>query len=330
MPCPRVVSIVALSAALSQTAAQPGPPAASLRAPFEFHSSVWVNLHHFLYLTARGRKGLDASRSGVVAALADTVGFGALSSDQRGAWDAALAYYGRALADRDILFDSSMVRVTNELARIDDAPSLGGARLDSALLATLERAMPAYRALWWARHDASNRRWIVAATAMVAEHGDSAVQRESRAFRTPWSAKPVRVDVAAYTNWAGAYTTEHPSHINISSTNTGNQGSYVFETLFHEVLHTMEDSVFAALRSAFRDSGKRSFRDPTHPFIFYTAGEVTRRAYPDHVPYAERFGLWAGNADFVRALPLLRAHWQPYLDGKITLEESMRRFAGAW
>jgi hypothetical protein len=287
-------------------------------------------LHHFLYVTARARRGLDASRPAAATSLADTAGFGALSRQQREAWTDAVTYYGSAIADRDILFDSSLVRVTNELARLDDAPSLRNGRLDSALATVLERAIPVYRANWWPRHDAANRRWIADASAALAQHGDSAVRWESRAFRAPWSSTPVRVDVAAYTNWAGAYTTERPAHVNVSSLAEANQGSYAFETLFHEVLHTMEDSLFSVLQSAFGASGKRLYRDPTHPFIFYTAGTVTRRLYPEHVPFAERAGIWARNPDFVHALPLLRTHWQSYLEGAISFEEALRRFADAW
>ena len=68
-------------------------------------------------------------------------------------------------------------------------------------------------------------------------------------------------------------------------------------------------------------------RNPTHPFIFYTAGEVTRRLYPGHVPYAEAGGLWARSRDFGSMLPLLHHHWQPWLDGTTSLDEALRRIA---
>lgn len=299
---------------------------------FSFHSNFWVNLHHFLYVTARARAGLDATRGTVTAALTDTAGFGALTREQQDRWASALAHYGRAVASRDILFDSSLVAVNDRLAELEAAPSVAGASgLDEGIAAALDRAAPAYRALWWPRHDAANRRWIADALIPLRAHGDEAARLESVAFRTAWSQTPVRVDVSAYTNWAGAYTTEHPSHINIGSIGEiAGAEATSFETLFHEVLHTMDDSVLTMVRASFRERGKRLARDPTHAFIFFTAGEVTRRLFPGYVPFAESGGLWARNADFARMLPLLRAHWLPYLEGRGSIEVALRQIAAGW
>lgn len=123
---------------------------------------------------------------------------------------------------------------------------------------------------------------------LLAQHGDSMAAWESRVFREPWSAAPVRVDVTAYSNWAGAYTTSGPSHITVSSTSAGNQNDQGLEILFHEVLHTMDDSLRSSLVVAFRANGKAPPRDLTHTFIFYTAGALAKRAMPEHVTYGEK------------------------------------------
>lgn len=303
-------------------------PSTHLRSDlFAFHSDFWLNLHHFLYVTARARKGLDARRPAVTSALADTAGFGALPESDRNEWEAAVAYYDSAMASRDILFDSGMVAINNGLASVDSASSLRGSGLDPSLIATLESAAPVYRRLWWPRHDAANRKWTLRMRELLALHGDSLAAWESRAVREPWSSTPVRVDVTAYSNWAGAYTTSGPSHITISSESAGNQDDQGFEILFHEVLHTMDDSLRSSLTAAFRAHGKTLPRDPTHTFIFYTAGALTRRAIPTHVPYGEKNGLWSRVPDFRRALPLLQRIWQPYLDGEITFQEAIQQYA---
>src|SRR6185503_7855737 len=127
-------SIALLSFALCGVAAscaQPSPirpaPLVAATPLFSFHSNFWVNLHHFLYVTARARAGLDATRAPVTAALADTVGFGALPRAQQDAWNAALAHYATAVARRDILFDSSLVAVNDRLAELENAASVAGA-----------------------------------------------------------------------------------------------------------------------------------------------------------------------------------------------------------
>src|SRR4051794_17834270 len=65
---------------------------------FAFHSNFWLNLHHFLYVTARARKGLDGTRQAVTSALDDTAGFGALPLAEQKEWRAAVAYYDSTLA----------------------------------------------------------------------------------------------------------------------------------------------------------------------------------------------------------------------------------------
>ena len=289
-------------------------------------SNFWVNLHHFLYVTARARRGLDANRPAVTRALEDTIGFNTLPPTLRVDWNESLTYYARAIAERDILFDSALVAVNIALSHIA-SDALGGAALERDLARALERAAPAYRALWWPRHDAANRRWMAAVRPLLDQHGDSAAAWEARVFAVAWPNEPVPVDVTAYANWAGAYTTEGPGHVTVSSLNADNQGTAAFETLFHEVLHTMDRPLFERYRSAAREQGKRMLRNPTHPFIFYTAGEVSRRLFPGHVPYAEAVGLWQRAQDLGAMRPLLQRHWQPWLDGQITLEEALRRIA---
>ena len=297
---------------------------------FDFHNSMWINLHHFLYVTARSRLGLDLGRPAATSAARDTAGMAALPADERAMWDEAVRYYERQIAKRDILFDSGLVALNIRLSDLDDSESPRAALRDSALAEVLERAAPVYRAVWWPRHRAANAHWIATAMPLLAAFGDSAAAIETRVVQEPWSRTPIRVDVTAYANWAGAYTTTGPAHITIASTDPAGAGHYEFETLFHEVLHTMDDSLSAAACAAFRSVRKRCPHDPTHPFIFYTAGDVTRRFFPGHVPYAEANGLWSRVPDFAHALPLLRRYWQPYLDGRTSLSEALLEIATAW
>jgi hypothetical protein len=294
---------------------------------FALQSNFWVNLHHFLYVTVRARRGLD-TRSAVTESLADTAGFGALPASAKADWEAALDHYSRHVAERDILFDSALVAVGYGLSRLTpERPPRTVSGVDSALARVLERAAPVYRAVWWARHDAANRQWIAAARPLLAQHGDSMASWITRAFATRWPDRPVPADVSAYSNWAGAYTTDDPDHITISSLTEANHGTGALEMLFHEVLHTMDRELFERFRTAARAQGKRMPRSPTHAFIFYSAGELARRAIPTHVPYAEAGGLWERSRDMGPMRPLLQRHWQPWLDGRIGLDEALRRIA---
>jgi hypothetical protein len=296
---------------------------------FAFRSNPWVNLHHFLYQIGRARSGLDAGRAPTLMALADTSGAGALGAADGAAWEAAVQYYMRAVSQRDILFDSSMVRVTNALSDLPDGAPIAQAHLDSALTAALVAAMPVYRALWWPRHDRANRAWIDSTRRLLALRGDSAAAWEARALGTTWPPAPVRVDVSAYTNWAGAYTSDDPDRINMSSLYEENQGIGGFETLFHEVQHTMARPLLQALLTAAHAHGKRVQRDPTHVFIFFTAGQVTRALFPGYVPFGERTGFWKRTNEFGGMRPLLVRYWQPWLDGTGTMREALDEIAAA-
>ena len=320
-----VLALLACACANLHAQRASAPPAGARL--FEMQSNFWVNLHHFLYARARAGKGLDATRPSVTRALTDTAGIGRLRPEIRREWDESLDYYARALADRDILFDSAFVFGNMRLSNVagDDLPP--GAALDAEHARVLAQAARAYRAVWWARHDSANKAWIAAVRPMLTQHGDSAITWLARAFDTTPPNVAVRVDVSAYANWAGAYTTDDPDHITIASLNPDNAGTAAFEMLFHEVLHTMDDRLFERFRSAAAAQGKRPLRNPTHPMIFYSAGEIARRFYPAHVPYAESSGLWARSRDMGPMLPLLRRHWRPWLDREIALDEALRRIA---
>lgn len=319
------LAVLYTSIALTSAAAQPSSTRSAEARLFTMQSNFWVNLHHFLYTTARARRGLD-TRPAVTQSLADTTGFGALPASAKSDWEAALDYYARNVAERDILFDSALVMFGFELPHLTaERLSPAVAARDSGIGRALERAAPAYRTAWWPRHDAANRQWIAAARPLLAQHGDSMASWITRAFAVRWPDQAVLVDVSAYSNWAGAYTTDDPDHIIIASLAEGNQGSSALEMLFHEVLHTMDGPLFERFQAAARAQGKRMPRNPTHAFIFYTAGELARRAIPSHVPYAEAGGLWARSRDMGPMRPILQRHWQPWLDGKIELEEALRR-----
>src|SRR5690348_5825710 len=143
----RTFALALCTAACSAGTRPSATPAAESRL-FAMQSNFWVNLHHFLYVTARARRGLDATRPAVTSALADTAGFSALPDSLRVHWTDALAYYDRVIAERDILFDTALVTVNVRLSHVRD-DALGRAGLDAELVAALTRAAPAYRAVWW-------------------------------------------------------------------------------------------------------------------------------------------------------------------------------------
>ena len=79
-----------------------------------------------------------------------------------------------------------------------------------------------------------------------------------------------------------------------------------------------------------KEMKRRIPRDPSHPFIFFTAGELTRRLFPGHVPYAEQTGLWKRVSDMGAARVVLQRVWLPWLDGTTTFAGAVRAVVATW
>jgi hypothetical protein len=332
---------------------------------FEFHSGFWVNLHHMLYYEGKLREAPPASTPRVnsvpqikLKTMKDAAT--ALSPAERLAWDNSVAYYARNYAKKDLLFNNDLVLLKNQLDDFEDCDELSGTRkkscdagLPASLTQALEAAAPVYRAHLWLDQDRANRRWVARVAPLVEEQGVGISQRLADVYQTKWPKEKIRVDVSAYANPSGAYTTLDPLRVTISSLDARNQGDEAFEVLFHEASHGIAEPVQSAIIRECRQRDKAIPRDLWHALIFYTTGEVIRplltaadnvpadkedavkpnttTAPPSrretYTPYAIREGLyergWNGY------LQLLTRFWQPYLDNKSTFDDAIARMVSA-
>jgi len=306
---------------------------------FRFQSGFWLNLHHFLYQQARLRSarpvtstGNPQGPTGALAEAGVAVSMDSLTPDELRGWNSALDYYAASLAQRDLLFDNFMMLSKNRLAELPDAPDLGISGLRRQLVAALEAAAPAYRAHWWAEHDRANQQWIAHVTPLVAKMGTQLAQDLAYIYQADWPLGPVVVDVSSYAGRVGGYTTLDPLHVTISSADPRNQGDAALEILFHEASHGLARFVADAIAREYRQRKKPIPRELWHAVLFYTTGEVVRRALAaqrpgQYTPYAYRHGLYArGWQNFQW---LLERHWQPYLDGKIDFDRAIARMANS-
>lgn len=296
-------------------------PADSPLPVFEFHSGFWINLHHFLYQQARGEVQRDAS-----------------SAEMRddSAWQAALEFYRRDLAGRDLLFSSAMVNIKNRLAELGSAPDLSQSGLQPELVRALETAAALYREKIWPQHDQANRAWVAAATPLVRQFGRQLATGLAVVYRTPWPEGRIRVDVTIHAGRVGGYTSLDPLHITISSADPRNQGQDALELLFHEASHGLARPVADGIAKRCRDLNKPIPRDLWHAILFYTTGEIVRRSLvqsseaaskENYLPYAFRHRLYQrGWENYLR---LIEQHWKPYLDGQIGFEQALTRLVNA-
>ena len=279
---------------------------------FTFRNEFWLNLHHFLYVLGRARTGTpDSSREAVRHATEDVEGMDTLDKPQLLAWDAAISYYQQTLSGKDAVFDKDLVRVSRTLAA-------GSLDVSPELRAVLERAAPVYRKVWWPRHQRLNQARLAEQEDLLRTHGKPIAAAIAKAWGRKWPAAPTVIDISAYANWAGAYSTD--GLIVMGSGNRDTAGTLALETLFHEAMHQWDDDFQATIARVAAAAKSPVPRTLSHSLIFFTAGYVVAAECPGHKPYADSSGVWARGL-FPR--DRIAAEWTPYLEGHRSMEEAL-------
>lgn len=332
---------VSTVAAVAAAAGAPPAPAPLIAATerFAFWSDPEVNLHFFLFQWASWEG--QAPRGRWPVAVAEREELSALGEDERAAWQRAVDHYREHLIARNLLIDDEMKAIRNHLA--GTAPA-AASELVRATVAALAPALPIYERRWWPAHDEANRRWVEALAPLLVRVEGGLAARLAAAFGGSWPEEVVRVDVAAYANDLGAYSTEAASgpapHVVVSSRDDSYAGPAAVEMVFHEAGHSdtligaARNPLWSAVRAA--GAGEKAPRDLHHALLFYTAGELAREALtaagvPDYRPYAEANGLWARVQRWAAPRDAFDAHWRPYLaaGGGAGRDEALAAVAGA-
>ncbi len=324
---------------------------------FEFHSGFWVNLHHFLYHEAKSRESTkdvtaQTTKPGGPALKEAPGARGALTVAEQKAWDNALTYYVTNYVHKDLLVNIDLILLKNQLGDFEDCNELTGrkmracdAGLPGNIGAILEVAAPVYRAHWWADHDRANRRWVHRVAPLVREQGVGLSQRLADIYQARWPKEKIRVEVCAFANSAGAYTTLDPLRVTIASNDPRNQDTEALEVLFHEASHDIAKGVEATIARECRQREKPIPRNLWHALIIFTTGEVIRpviqeaadrsdgdiivpkRPDPMPVPYVLREQL--SQRGWEEYLRILTVYWQPYLEGRDTYDDAIAHVVSA-
>jgi hypothetical protein len=316
-----VITAPSLAASITSHAQESSSMAVASDRYFEFHSGFWINLHLFLYEEALTRKG--ARDIGREAEFTNDASISAtLSGNDKTAWDAAVAYYQSNLIGYDLLTNDHLRIIKNTLENFENSSSLSLSHLDPGLIRVLDNAAPVYRAHWWTNHDNANRNWIASVMPLVDADGDTLTQDFANAFETPWPDSPLRVDVVAYANYSGGFTTLHPTRITISSLDPANQKLTGLEALFHEASHSMDEKVGNLMFGYFGEHQKSAPPDLLHSLLYFTAGYFVKQLHPDYITYADGNNLWQQVHWSVYRDALIKG-WQPHLEGKTTVSAAM-------
>jgi hypothetical protein len=321
---------------------------------FEFHSGFWVNLHHFLYHEARARQAArDASGKSTGPILKQTPGSTVtLSPAEQKLWDDAIAYYQANHSMKDLQVNIDLILLKDQLGDFEDCDELTGKKkpsCDAGLPgkegAMLESVAAIYRAHWWSDQNRANRRWVARVAPLVREQGVGLSERLAEIYQSKWPKEKIRVEVCAFANSAGAYTTLDPLHVTISSTDPRNQGVGALDVLFHESSHGIAVPVQEAIARECRQRDKPIPRNLWHALIFYTTSEVLRPILQEasenaasatsSTPKPKLAPLPGELRDILTQrgwedyLHVLTIYWQPYLEGRVTFEDAVAHMVSA-
>ena len=330
---------------------------------FEFHSGFWVNLHHFLYHEARARHDAKstagtAAKSGPVLKQGPDTATVLTAAEQK-TWDEAIAYYTANYVNKDMQVNIDLILLKNQLGDFEDCNELLGkkkkpcdAGLPGNIGVILEAAAPIYRSHWWANHDRANRRWVLRVAPLVREQGVGLSEHLAAIYQAHWPKEKIRVDVSAYANQSGAYTSLDPLRVTIASTDSRNQGPQALEVLFLEASHDIARPVESAISRECKQRDKPIPRDLWHALILYTTSEVIQPVLDGSVsaatnplqpgesgslpPPRPKFSGVTSEmlAEFQQRgwdayLLLLTMYWQPYLDEHVTFEDAIAHLISA-
>ena len=280
---------------------------------YHLQSNLWVNLHQRLFYEAS---------------------FGtpppvALSGEDLATWKKAVESYRKILGKRSPIVDRELISMDDALAATTTRAV--PASIPKALSVELESARPLYEAGQWQVDDRANRFWMAVTEPMLASAAEELIGAHEKAYAVPFP-KHILVDVTSFAWEFGSYTVgpADAAHVVISSTVPGNQGFGALEMMMHEPSHVIVEPNSGAIGADLaRASAELNIRPPGilwHAILFYTSGELTRRALADRGVFEfqpSMAGMYArGFQGFRKAL---ETHWQMYLDGKVTRDEAIRQ-----
>jgi hypothetical protein len=269
-----------------------------------FHSSFWINLHERLR-----HEAMHAEEH-------------AFSGAELAAWRQALVIYRTEVGSKDPVFDRKLALMWHALsATPDDAKPKD---IPPRLIEALTQAAPVYRAKLWKEDDARNRFWTKVTVVMLDEAGAEMTREISRVYGTTLP-KRIDMEVASFVDQYGAATpSEHDGKYLtvVASNDPAYQGFHALEMMFHEPMHHLDQTMYRYIDAA--APGAKVPRNLSHALLFYTSGELARRAWAkrgvEYTPIADEV---AGRA-WKDLIAPIQQYWTPVLDGKASREDALK------
>lgn len=250
---------------------------------FEFKSNYWVNLHHFLYQKAdcSQLKKLEDDGSRFIE-IGETKVYEQLSIDENKILNQAISYYRDSLISKNLRRDLNDLRIW--LSKKEEFSTITDESYGEEFTAILNSVSPIYEKHFWDIHKSHNLSVLTKHIATIDEIEEAVINKMERLSLNKWpDSTKVRVDITAYANWAGAYTSSKPEmNIVISTKDPHNVTTSFIETILHEGSHLLYLFGESPIRDKFYLKSEEleiEFpRNLWHASMFYLCGRATQDA----------------------------------------------------
>lgn len=292
---------------------------------FQFYTSSALNLHLFLYQHSAEIKTLKLP--------ADSLRFYFNSKNipdkdnSYGQLITAMNYYRDSVITKDLLFDSTMRKFSVMLSTNNQTGATGWQMHALEHIKTLQ---PFFNKGLWPSMDSTHKAWLNQIRNDLVQYEETITNRLQKLYGCSMPKQKIRIDLAGYASWAGAYSySQGMDHIIISTAERSNQGQLGLEIIFHEGSHFLIDKVFDLLAQYFKTGKKPDIRRQTwHNLLFYTTGWVVADVYAGQkisfVPYY-KMAKFEERVPFKLSIDAFVLYWDRYMRGEIAMEEALKK-----
>ncbi|CAH9063679.1 hypothetical protein PSECIP111951_03202 [Pseudoalteromonas holothuriae] len=286
-----------------------------------FINKAEVNLHSFLTFTARKPETLPQ----LTTQLSDT--------DKQSLQNAVTQYqtFTKQKRFHPLFNNNELAHMTEWFGNNKPLVEIDTTALSQSYFATIGL----YKAHIWPTHCKQNMQWQTQLQNKLDVYGDKINQRLSELFLGELISVPehrVYIHARPFTR-QGAFTSARQFVTHMNSYQATNNDWYALELLFHEISHVpfyLNKQLQHNIEQVFSDYGIAQHSRIWHPILFFTVGEVTRQAIakanPDYQPYANKVNLYKGKWHYLKEL---EQHWQPYINGQVSMDEALHNLAKA-
>ncbi len=303
--------------------AQPGRSLLHETRYYEFHSSFWLNLHHFLYQRAKGSQAAHMEQDGLsLLDIREAEITEALNAEERLLLTSSVEYYRENVIQKSLLVDIAAwnFSLRRQEGILLDKDSI----VPDSVVEVLNSVAPLYRQHFWPAHRLQNERTLALHFATIEDMEDEVIPRMAELAGGEWPELKVRVDLMTYANWAGAYTPGAGDNLFISTLDPLSQQTALVETVFHESAHLLfsRESDFRAIIYFRSKEMEVPFpRNLWHAAQFYLCGRVVqdefRQRNREHTLMMETKSIFSNYN-----IPEFRKCLDRYYEGSLTLEET--------